>query len=738
MFVFGLLSFLYIASTCVKGLYISSEVIADHERLHKLLVQQQVANYEPFIQSPETRDSRSLNGVYAFCLDDDARGFDEDWFEASLKSKCKPDDLYLMPVPSAMNDVASDRRVRDYVGWMWYERSFTVNYNQQREHYVHFENVNYIAVVWARLADTNSQSLMLGTHVGGHLPFTLNLDALLDKAQSNHMAERIGGQQQQLSVILTIAVSNLLAPHTIPSGDMVDLTHQVGRKYLKFEPDFDFFNFAGILGDVELISVAPVHFRRVEYIGRELSSFMPRFKVCLKSQSKDSFSSTLRVKFEILADDASINLKWSKAINPSHHHMSVEHSHLCFEVHMPHSPDLDQKNLWYYPSNLDNTRQIKDKLPRLLRLRAQLWDQNSPDMMDVIETRFGIRSGNQWTIDPKHGLVVDDHRKQLQGFGMHHEELFSGRTMHLPAIHKEMYLLKQMGANLLRTSHYPYSRAYLDACDEHGIMVIAETPAVGLQTFDATKLLFHKQILVEMMHRDHNHPSIIMWSLANEPRSQLEEARDYFESLARFARVDLASYTVDVNRPLTAAIAQLHADDKIAHTLDVIMINRYYGWYSYTGTTEAIKLPLIESLRGWASKHPNKPLIVSEFGADTLPGLHSMELNHEMFSEEYQSDLLLEYERVFDSIFTNTNLLQCAINDTSTYPKDVYPQLKNCRSNISTGDINFWGSMVWNFADFSTHDSLSRPGGNRKGVFTRDRRPKVAAGALRAVYKGRL
>ena len=292
---------------------------------------------------------------------------------------------------------------------------------------------------------------------------------------------------------------------------------------------------------------------------------------------------------------------------------------------------------------------------------------------------------------------------------MHQEQLFSGRTMSLAAIMRDIYLLKEVGANVIRTSHYPYSQAYLDACDAAGIMVIAECPAVGLNSFSRTKLKLHKQLLLEMMQRDSHHPSIVMWSVANEPQSQKREARAYFEELLGYARKDLAQFTVDAGRPLTAAIAQSHEADTIADLLDVVMVNRYYGWYDYSGVIEAIRPALRQSLLGWAQRLPGKPLLLSEFGADCVEGLHSS--TGQLFSEEYQRDLIVEHERCFDELIQ--------------------------MSKANTSKINLIGSMVWNFADFSTHNSLGRVGGNRKGVFTRSREPKLAAEEVKRVYKSR-
>jgi beta-glucuronidase len=107
------------------------------------------------------------------------------------------------------------------------------------------------------------------------------------------------------------------------------------------------------------------------------------------------------------------------------------------------------------------------------------------------------------------------------------------------------------GANSFRTSHYPYDEAFLDYADRHGVVVIDETAAVGLNLDTGTPILIpgevlttysdttisartqetHRQAIRELVARDKNHPCVVMWSIANEPDTAAPEARAYFEPL---------------------------------------------------------------------------------------------------------------------------------------------------------------------------------------------------------------
>jgi beta-glucuronidase len=134
----------------------------------------------------------------------------------------------------------------------------------------------------------------------------------------------------------------------------------------------------------------------------------------------------------------------------------------------------------------------------------------------------------------------------------------------------------------------------------------------------------------------------------------------------------------------------------LADLCDVIMVNRYYGWYFQLDELDAAEKGLEAELRGWAEY--GKPVLITEYGADTVAGLHTVEAAP--FSEEYQVAYLDVYHRVFDRVDAVV------------------------------------GEHVWNFADFATTVSFMRVEGNKKGVFTRDRRPKAAAHALRRRWTG--
>ena len=131
--------------------------------------------------------------------------------------------------------------------------------------------------------------------------------------------------------------------------------------------------------------------------------------------------------------------------------------------------------------------------------------------------------------------------------------------------------------------------------------------------------------------------------------------------------------------------------------MDLLCLNRYYGWYNHVGQIEVGAAKLSHELDAMYNKW-HKPIALTEFGADTIPGHHSQP--PEMFTEEYQAEMLAR-----------------DIQALRSKPFVV-------------------GEHVWNMCDFKTSQGVQRVGGmNLKGVFTRDRRPKLAAHRLRELWK---
>ena len=329
------------------------------------------------------------------------------------------------------------------------------------------------------------------------------------------------------------------------------------------------------------------------------------------------------------------------------------------------------------------------------------------ELVDVYPQPFGVRTV---AVDG-HRFLINGEPFHFTGFGKHEDFAVHGRGHDLAVMVHDFELLKWLGANSFRTSHYPYDEAVLDYADRHGVVVIDETAAVGLNldtgtphpqrgrglttysdaTISARTQETHRQAIRELIARDKNHPCVVIWSIANEPDTVPPEARD----VLRAARRRDAPPGSDA----AGRLRELHEGHagarRVSDLVDVLLLNRYYGWYVHTGDLVSAERALESELRQWAQL--DKPIIMTEYGADTQPGLHS--LMSEPWSEEFQSDFLAMSHRVFDRVDAVV------------------------------------GEQIWNFADFATRSGIMRVDGNKKGVFTRDRRPKAAAHALRRRWR---
>ncbi|HHU5033961.1 TPA: beta-glucuronidase, partial [Streptococcus agalactiae] len=329
----------------------------------------------------------------------------------------------------------------------------------------------------------------------------------------------------------------------------------------------------------------------------------------------------------------------------------------------------------------------------LYTARVEIFVDNQ--LQDVYEENFGLRE-----IEVTNGQFLLNRKPiYFKGFGKHEDTFINGRGLNEAANLMDLNLLKDIGANSFRTSHYPYSEEMMRLADRMGVLVIDEVPAVGLfQNFNASLDLSpkdngtwslmqtkaaHEQAIQELVKRDKNHPSVVMWVVANEPASHEAGAHDYFEPLVKLYK-DLDPQ----KRPVTLVNILMATPDRdqVMDLVDVVCLNRYYGWYVDHGDLTNAEVGLRKELLEWQDKFPDKPIIITEYGADTLPGLHSTW--NIPYTEEFQCDFYEMSHRVFDGI------------------------------------PNLVGEQVWNFADFETNLMILRVQGNHKGLFSRNRQPK--------------
>ena len=235
------------------------------------------------------------------------------------------------------------------------------------------------------------------------------------------------------------------------------------------------------------------------------------------------------------------------------------------------------------------------------------------------------------------------------------------------------------------------------------MLVVSESPCVGLSYTDTPPIIAARQAqalraLRELLERDATRACVVAWSVCNEPGGPKSvptaEAKEQ-QTAALLELVHLAK--AEGTRPVTFANIPEHCDEA-NRACDFLSLNEYAGWYYDVGTPlSTISAELVAKLEGVYASF-KKPMMISECGADTLPGCHMMAPG--LWSEEFQQELIC-----------------------------VYAALPSKLPFV-------FGVHVWNLCDFRTPQMHIRAGGlNHKGVFTRLREPKMAAHALRRAWK---
>ncbi|MFM6966093.1 MAG: beta-glucuronidase [Rhodoluna sp.] len=580
-------------------------------------------------QSTATRELLNLDGLWDFKVDFNSEGFNQNWASKPLDTKLQA------PVPASYNDLFTDTAIRNHVGWVFYQRTVRVPRGFAGERInVRVDSATHEGIVFVNGTE-------VARHVGGYMPFSAEI--------TDHVK---AGEEFNL----TIAVNNILTNETIPPGRVVTGDNGVKTQtYLH-----DFYNYAGLARSIWLYSVPEVHVQDVTVnTDFENSTGKVAYQVAT--------STAADVRVTLIDEDGKQVATGNEAVG--------ELTVADVKLWQPGAAYLYQ-----------------------LKIEALIGGQ----VADEYSLNVGVRTvevrGNQF--------LINNEPFYFTGFGMHEDHVVKGKGHDNAFLVNDFELLKWVGANSFRTSHYPYAEEVMDYADRHGIVIIDETAAVGLNQnfasmFGGPKLpTFGPETanektqasllnaVRELIQRDKNHPSVVLWSITNEAETGIPEAVDFFKPAFDLAR------ELD-NRPVTYINVMTEPFDKcmVAPLADVICLNRYWGWYEDHNDLPNAAIHFEAELKGWTEKY-SVPFIITEYGADTLAGGHS--IHNLPWSEEYQTAYLDMSHSVFDK-----------------FPAVV-------------------GEHVWNFADFQTKPGIFRVLGNKKGAFTRDRQPKAAAHTLRS------
>lgn len=342
----------------------------------------------------------------------------------------------------------------------------------------------------------------------------------------------------------------------------------------------------------------------------------------------------------------------------------------------------------------------------LVTADRRIWSPKTPELHtvrvalangDTMTVRFGLRH-----VEARGGAIwLNGEKLQLRGYNRHEWHPSGGPATSALQMFTDVKLLKDLGCNFVRGSHYPQDQRFLDLCDELGLLVWEENLGWGQRekTFTSAKWhADHRESLRAMVRASANHPSIILWGFLNEAGSDEEYVRAAFEESAATLR------SLDPSRLVTYA-SMFALTDKYYHLADVISLNVYPGWYGCEGVEHPLELiaPFMRKCFEHIDRagFADKPIVISEIGAEGLYGWR--DTHNDFFTETHQA----EYLR------------------------------RACEGAL--GDPRCSGIALWHFSDVRTYGggwSLKRPRAfNNKGTLDEYRRPKEAYRVVQACFR---
>ncbi|MEP3836429.1 MAG: glycoside hydrolase family 2 TIM barrel-domain containing protein [Algibacter sp.] len=543
-------------------------------------------------------------------------------------------------IPHTWNNIdVTDDTPGYYRGVGWYKKSVFIEAeeNKNNKTFIYFEGVNQVTNVYVN-------NKWVGQHKGGYTRFHFDITSFLKYNQQN-----------------TIAVK-------------VDNSHNVDIPPLS--ADFTFFG--GIYRDVFLVKLNDVHFSMDDYSSSgiyvttpEVSKKQAKVKVKSLLKNEANVSKTVSLVNRIIDKQGKTILTNTKNVKFT----KTEKDKTILEEFSIEAPEL------WSPDN-----------PYLYQVITQIKDAKTGLLLDESVQPLGLR---WFKFDAEKGFFLNGEYIKLIGTNRHQDYLKKGNALTDEMHVRDIRLLKEMGGNFLRIAHYPQDPTVLEMCDRLGILASVEIPIVNAITESEAfteNCLFMAE---EMVKQNFNHPSLIIWAYMNEVLLRLpfnqktEKARYevYAKNVTKLgAKIEAKIRDLDSSRytmiPNHGAISR-YKDAGLTAVPMILGWNLYQGWYSGKLSSFDKTLDELHSL------FPNQSLIITEYGADVHPRLHSFE------SERF--DYTVEYGNKYH---------------------EHYLKAINSRPFIV-------GANIWNLNDFySESRGYALPRTNLKGITTLNREKK--------------
>ena len=525
-------------------------------------------------------------------------------------------------------------------GLSWYRRELTFDKAlRSRRVFLQFEGVGQVAEVFVN-------DKRVGKHIGGYTAFSFDITEFLKTDAAN---------------VIEVSADNTLIPDNPPI-------------------DGDFNMYGGIYRDVWLIATNDVHLGTTDVAGAGIAITTP----------------------EVSADNAAVEIAGS-VVNKSASARSLQVSSAIID-RRGRQVATSSSTVRVGPNSTAEFRQSSIKVSR-----PMLWSPDTPNLYSVrtrVHENGGVVDesanplGFRWfKFDPEKGFFLNGKHLKLRGTNRHQD--IAGMANAVPDdLHvRDLEIIKENGFNFLRLAHYPQDPSVLDAADRLGLIIWEEIPIVNpihiSETFNANA----KTMLREMISQHRNHPSIIMWGYMNEV--YLRAPRDS-EQLAR-ATVNLARELENICRtedPGRVTVIAFHGGSlALYYGSGLVDVTQVVGWNLYQGWYSATFEDFSKFVDEFHRKYPNRPLIISEYGANADRRVHAI--------NPIRFDSSIEWQQKFH---------------------EYYLREIEARAFIA-------GAAIWNQFDFASEfRGETIPHINQKGMYTYDRQPKDVSYFYRANY----
>lgn len=477
---------------------------------------------------------------------------------------------------------------------------------------------------------------------------------------ANQMKQRLVLHFEGAQTVTTLLVNGQEAGHhtggyTAFSFDITSLLHE-GSNELEVHVDnsynadipplsADFTFYGGIYRDVMLMELPSLHISATHYGSEGVYVSTPQVSTDCATLSIETMldnagtqRETFFVEHQLFAPDGQCvaQKKEKLRLDPGAEH----HSHRTMLR-------VEKPELW----NIDH--------PSLYRLHTRLLSVQG-EVRDEVVSRMGVRD---YSFSTDRGFVLNDRPVKLVGTNRHQDYHGLGNALPDELHVHDIELIKQMGANFLRISHYPQDPLVTDACDRLGIVTSVEIPVINTITMSQAFSDNCAEMLKEMIYQNFNSPSVCIWAFMNEillvPAYNTDSTIDkdqYLQKVVEYTR--RMHDTAKAIDPARATMLPCHtaysfySETGLFDITDILGFNNYDGWYQ--GEFEDFE----KNLDHWHSLYPGKPFFISEYGADNDARVHSFEPVRFDYSEEYATRFHRHY---LPAILARTYINGCAV-----------------------------------------------------------------------------